>query len=155
MGRPQFEAVVASAAREYMELVDLSTGINNNTAGTTVINHYAPDGFIGKVMGLYIHKNGVAGATSGTHVLEFGYPALTRASGKSNFGDTIRYVFSNWDSATVKQSPPTGQTQANVLNDLEFDKTNPFYIAIRNDANVADIQTVVIKAMIKYRQIAE
>jgi len=154
MGRPQFESVIANAPREHLEMVDLSQTLSIAPGITKVISLYAPSGQIGQVMGIYLHKPIVTGATTGTHVVEFGYPTLTRAYGKSHYNDEVRFVFSNWDKATYSQGPSSDQTQMSALQSLYFDDTQPLYFAIRNDTNVTDNAELLIRAMIKYSQIS-
>jgi hypothetical protein len=156
MGRKQFETVVANAPKEYLAMVDLSRTLTTGIGSTNTIYLYAPAGYIGEVQGIYLHKPFPAGAISGTHLVEFGYPTLTRAYGKSTFNKNIRWVFSYWDEADSKQAPPSTQTQMSALQNLVFDDVAGLYFAIRNDTNVADTDSaLLLRVMVKYRQVAK
>lgn len=126
MGRPEFETIVASAARESLNSVDLSVdgATTPIAAGATEnIDLFSSSGTIGHIQSAYLNALAPIGATTGTHLLNItsGSQRGGFTQGTSNFGSDILFNQKSWILADNAKLPSSDSAQVAAFNDNVFD----------------------------------
>jgi hypothetical protein len=155
MARPEFETVVAMSPREKMVKADISSNTTVLAGNGESKLIYAPTGFIGELVALYLIGNPPPGAVSGSHGFNFGYFGTALASGESNFGQNVQWRKGCWEVADKYQFPPVQQSQGLIPGQVIFDDVVPLEVFYYNYSNVSQTTTRTIYVHYKLRQIAK
>lgn len=157
MGRPDFSApgtqgsgqVVAVSDRPEIKSLNASNGGTVASGNTEVTEIYAPTGSTYTVRSLELVVTADIDATTGSHrwdIRPMGH--IGTLLGKSNYNTSLVFVRNHWETADLKDQPPTGETVA-AVQALKATENSPLQIRYDNDTDVAQENDRKIKAIVE------
>jgi hypothetical protein len=123
MARQQFEQVVAQASKVQFKRLTLSDNTPVSPSGKVTLDIFGSQGAITMIKSMYFFVDRPPSSTTGQHQLEIlnNQGAGTYLTGVSNYGDSLQWHFSRWNSATKDKAPLNEDAALIALNNIVFD----------------------------------
>lgn len=152
MGRPQFEQVVATAPREYMNAFTIQDDTTLFAGEGHNYYFYAPDNTVAQMITSKVEFPAISGASTGTHYVVYGYfdPLIDLLNATHDYNSNLTQK-SNIFSGTVEQGGT--EIQMKIMKSIEFDDKTPLKVYYKNASDGDATATRILTYWCKVRQV--